>query len=67
MFISTFILYIYIYIYKILDEGSSSFSQENSYVESNDSTSYDNPLKAEYFIFIIIINNKYEINIIIFK
>ena len=25
---------------KILDEGSSSFSQENSYVESDDSTSY---------------------------
>ena len=25
---------------KILDEGSSGFSQENSYVESDDSTSY---------------------------
>ena len=25
---------------KILDEGSSSFSQENSYVESDDSTSH---------------------------
>ena len=25
---------------KILDEGSSSFSQENSYAESDDSTSY---------------------------
>lgn len=25
---------------KILDEGSSSFSQDNSYAESNDSTSY---------------------------
>ena len=26
--------------HKILKEGSSSFSQENSYVESDDSTSY---------------------------
>ena len=25
---------------KILEEGSSSFSQENSYAESDDSTSY---------------------------
>ena len=25
---------------KILDEGSSSFSQDNSYAESDDSTSY---------------------------